>query len=66
MTGIFSEFGVQVATYTYDPWGRPTSEAMTALGHYNPLRSTEAMSTTRRRDSIMYPAVITILRSVGG
>ena len=38
VTGIFSEFGVQVATYTYDPWGRPTSEAMTALGHYNPLR----------------------------
>ena len=38
VTGIFSEFGVQVATYTYDPWGRPTSEAMTALGHNNPLR----------------------------
>ena len=38
VTGIFSEFGVQVATYTYDPWGRPTSDAMTTLGHYNPLR----------------------------
>ena len=38
VTSIFSEFGVQVATYTYDPWGRPTSDAMTTLGHYNPLR----------------------------
>ena len=35
-------------------------------GRNQPLCATVGTTTTPKRDSIMYPAVITILRSVGG
>ena len=53
-----------VASYTYDAWGNILTSTGT-LARSIPC-AIVATTTTRRRDSIMYPAVITILRSVGG
>ena len=56
IVAIADKNGTVVANYYYDAWGNVTRiTGNTALAQ-----------TTARQGFIMYPAVITILRSVGG
>ena len=53
VVAILDSSGEMVVGYIYDAWGRL-------------IKTTEDTSTIGRRDCIMYPAVIIILRLVGG
>ena len=67
IVAIADKNGTVVANYYYDAWGNVTQiTGNTALAQTNPLCGTEATITTARQGFIMYPAVITFLRSVGG
>ena len=56
--------GTSVASYAYDAWGNLLSSSG-SKAEIN-LCATVGTTTTPRLGSIMYPAVITILRLVGG
>ena len=56
--------GTSVASYAYDAWA--ISFQAPAPRQKSTLCATVGTTTTPKRDSIMYPAVITILRLVGG
>ena len=65
--GLLDSNGTHMVSYTYDAWGKPISKTGTlasTLGTSIPS-GIAATSMTKRQDSIMHPAVITILRSVG-
>ena len=64
IVGLMDGSGNRVVEYTYDAWGKlisTTGTLATSLGADNPFRY-----RGYRRGCIMYTAVITILRSVGG
>ncbi len=67
IVAILDEKGNTVVSYGYDAWGAPlwcTGELAETLGKVQPFRY-RGYVFDEETDSIMYPAVITILRLVG-